>query len=175
MRTLAAAALVMVACEAQAATAVLERVEVATSPQVCVTLHLSGPTTPRAGYLAAPDRVFVDLPETTLGPEAPMTLESGGPLRNVRTAQRDASTVRVVLDLDRRAPYTVHANGPTVTVTLVAPQAGDDSTEHTRPPLKPSETSAYRPGDRVRPRLFLDYPPDFLEHPSRTTTRRTSP
>jgi hypothetical protein len=164
---IAAAALMAGAGEARA-TAVLERIEVSTSPQVAVTLHLSGSTTPRAGHLTAPDRVFVDLPETLLAPDAPRAIGAGGSVLQVRTAQRDESTVRVVLDLARAAPYTVRARGPTVIVTLAAVPS-----DTTAAPVRPR--APHRSAERRRQGLYLDYPPDFLAPPRSTAKTRAAP
>ena len=163
-----AIALLLASASEARATAVLERIEVSTSPQVAVTLHLSGPTTPRAGHLTAPDRVFVDLPETLLAPDAPRVMGAAGSVLQVRTAQRDESTVRVVLDLARAAPYTVRADGPTVTVTLTAAPSSSAPAAAVRP------KALRRSAERVR-RPYLDYPPDFLAPPPSPATRRAAP
>jgi hypothetical protein len=113
--------------------------------------------------------VFVDLPETLLAPDAPRTMGAGGSVLQVRTAQRDESTVRVVLDLAAAAPYTVRTDGSTVTVTLAA--APSDRT----PAVSVTPRAPQRSAERGRQRLYLDYPPDFLAPPPSTAKSRAAP
>src|SRR5688572_29179943 len=88
----------------------LERVEVIRDP-LAVRLHLSSPVAASAHTLPPqrdrPDRVYVDLLDTTLRGVAMPALTGVSPLLQVRTGQFDLSTVRVVLDLAGPVPFAV--------------------------------------------------------------------
>jgi hypothetical protein len=110
---------------ALAANATLESAEVSAAPDLAVELDLSAPVAAHGQSLRAdgtlPDRVFVDLPATVVGTKIPSVLTGTGPLLRVRIAQRDPSTVRVVLDLARPTPFAVRTVSRTVVISLGSP------------------------------------------------------
>ncbi|NMB74039.1 MAG: AMIN domain-containing protein [Myxococcales bacterium] len=68
----------------------------------------------RSGVLSAdakarlPTRVYVDLPDTLLAPEVPLSLSVGdGVVKRIRVAVREGGVVRVVADLDRVRQHRV--------------------------------------------------------------------
>jgi N-acetylmuramoyl-L-alanine amidase len=137
MRALAIAAFLAMASVTLAANATLESAEVSAAPDLAVELDLSAPVAAHGQALRAegtlPDRVFVDLPATVVGTKTPKVLTGTGPLLRVRIAQRDPSTVRVVLDLARPTPYAVRIVSRTVVISLGSP-----------PPSTPLEPTATR-------------------------------
>jgi len=64
-----------------------------------VDLALTKSVAPAVKRLANPPRVYVDLTETTLGPQAARSLAGAGAVKRVRAGQFDATTVRVVVEL----------------------------------------------------------------------------
>jgi hypothetical protein len=134
MRALAVAILLATARLALAANATLESAEVSAAPDLAVELDLSAPVAAHGQALRAegglPDRVFVDLPATIVGPNIPKVLTGTGPLLRVRVAQRDPSTVRIVLDLARPTAFAVRTVSRTVVISLGSP-----------PPSAPSEAT----------------------------------
>ncbi len=78
----------------------------------------------RQGRLSKPDRVFFDIEKALLPKGVRNTYEvDDGRLRSIRIAQFNTDTVRVVLDLDRIARYSVHAETGRLLVDLVASEA----------------------------------------------------
>jgi N-acetylmuramoyl-L-alanine amidase len=123
MGVLAGVMVAMLAGPALAAPLRLERIELVGNPATVVRLHVSAPATPRAQALAAengaPDRIFIDLADTVVGPTVPKRIESTGPiLVRVRVGQFDAGTARVVLDLTEGAQFRVAATEQAVTIEL---------------------------------------------------------
>jgi N-acetylmuramoyl-L-alanine amidase len=122
VRLLAGVLVLVAAARIDAATTVLERVEVIASGGPAVRLHLSAPAAARAGALAAgggaPQRVYVDLAGAVLDTHAPAIVPGVGPLLRVRTGQFDARTARVVLDLSGPLPYRVRDTGRTIVIEL---------------------------------------------------------
>lgn len=98
---------------------VLERVAVVPGP--AVKLKLSAPLAVAGRTLAAaggaPERIYFDLP-ALLGPRVPRVIEGPPPLLRVRVAQRDPSTVRIVLDLEHRVAFSVATTGTRAVVRL---------------------------------------------------------
>ena len=125
MRAVAVVLVLGMARLALAANATLESAEVSAAPDLAVELDVSAPVTAHGQSLRAdgtlPDRVFVDLPATVVGAKLPRVLTGTGPLLRVRIAQRDPSTVRVVLDLARPTPYAVRTVSRTVLISLGSP------------------------------------------------------
>jgi hypothetical protein len=115
----------------------IERIEIATAPEVTVTLYLTEPV----GVSATSDdaersRIVVELGSTRVGSSS-RTVSGGGPLRSVRTQQADASTARVVLDLSRPTEFRVESRGSVVVVTLVGAAAHDLAVPQVEPPIVP--------------------------------------
>jgi len=125
MRALVVALVLTMARLTLAANATLESAEVSAAPDLAVELAFSAPVAAHGQALRAdgkmPDRVYVDLPATVVGTKIPNVLTGTGPLLRVRIAQRDASTVRVVLDLARPTPYAVRTVSRTVVISLGSP------------------------------------------------------
>jgi hypothetical protein len=125
MRALVVVLLLGMTRLALAANATLESAEVSAAPDLAVELDLSAPVAAHGKSLRAdgtlPDRVFVDLPATVVGAKVPSVLTGTGPLLRVRIAQRDPSTVRVVLDLARPTPYAVRTVSRAVVISLGSP------------------------------------------------------
>jgi N-acetylmuramoyl-L-alanine amidase len=137
MRALAVALFLAMVRVTLAANATLESAEVSAAPDLAVELDLSAPVAAHGQALRAegalPDRIFVDLPATVVGTRVPKVLTGTGPLLRVRIAQRDPSTVRIVLDLARPTPYAVRTVSRTVVISLGSP-----------PPSTPPEPTATR-------------------------------
>jgi AMIN domain len=128
MRAIAVAIFLALVRVTLAANATLESAEVSAAPDLAVELDLSAPVAAHGQALRAdgdlPDRVFVDLPATVVGAKVPKVMTGTGPLLRVRIAQRDPSTVRVVLDLARPIPYAVRTVSRTVVISLGSPPPG---------------------------------------------------
>lgn len=79
-----------------------------------IALYVRDRRTFRSGVLPAdakarlPTRVYVDLPDTLLAPEVPLSLTVGdGVVKRIRVAAREGGVVRVVADLDRVRQHRV--------------------------------------------------------------------
>jgi hypothetical protein len=143
---------------------VLERVTLAPGG---IALQLSSPLAVEAHAIGgagdAVARVFVDLPGTTLARGVPRTIDGRSPILRVRVAQRDAETVRVVLDLDRAVAPAVETEAERITLRV-----GDDTPP---PSLGTADTPAASEAHAERrttddpqvhpPRRFLYDPRDF--------------
>jgi N-acetylmuramoyl-L-alanine amidase len=157
MRALAALALLPAAAPALGAPVRLERVRVqgATTPEV--RLELSGPAAPLARTLAAgeggPDRIYVDIADGVVGPQAREPVPGSGPLVRVRTGQFDPHTARVVLDLARATPYEVEVHGRVVTIVL---RAGGPSAPVPRPAEATPPPPAPPPAAAAAPLVIID-------------------
>ncbi|MBD2463225.1 N-acetylmuramoyl-L-alanine amidase [Oscillatoria sp. FACHB-1407] len=103
---------------------------------------------PRAQLLSNPTRLVIDLPGTTLG-RSPLSQPVGGAIREVRVAQFDAQTTRIVIELVQGYtldPQQIMVRGATPTqwmVQLPAPQATDPNAPSITPPTtaSPSPTT----------------------------------
>jgi N-acetylmuramoyl-L-alanine amidase len=187
-----AVVLFAVATPALAAAAVLERVEVVGEEPTAVRLHLSEPvaadprTLPAEGD--APARIYLDLAGTVLGPAIEKTTAGcGSLLRGVRVGQFDPETARVVLDLTRSVPFSVHATHQSITIQLVPPVAAraapkpavprssepepppsppqaPSPSQAPSPPLAPSSPQAAEP--ETPPPLAVAPAPSRSVHPS---------
>ncbi|MBV7255550.1 N-acetylmuramoyl-L-alanine amidase [Pacificimonas sp. WHA3] len=91
---------------------------------VTLTLTFDGAfDAPSSFALTSPDRLVIDVPGAEAGQA---TYPGAGAVQQVRTAQFDAATARIVLDLAEPAQITGSAaNGRTLTVTLAAGPAVD--------------------------------------------------
>jgi hypothetical protein len=114
-----------VALGGSAAAAVLERVEVVNDRGVVVRLHCSAPVAARSQTLPARlgflQQLNVDLPGTRLGTSARGVANGRGPVLRVLASQLDPTTVRVEIDLDDEAPFSVGGHGRVVEVRVGAP------------------------------------------------------
>src|SRR5205814_1468880 len=89
-----------------------------------VHLHLSAPVVPYTETLGAeggaPERIYVDLPDTLLDTALPRVTPGSGALLRVRAGQFTPTTARVVLDLVRPAAFRVEQADATITIRLTA-------------------------------------------------------
>lgn len=72
-----------------------------------IVVDLSSPSAFSKKYLYNPDRLFIDLHNTTLGRGLNPIQISDGVVTQVRAGQHDKETVRVVIDLSSRAEYKI--------------------------------------------------------------------
>jgi N-acetylmuramoyl-L-alanine amidase len=99
LRRLCTVVLLLALCDA-APGEVIERVRIsADSARTRVVLDLSGPAQHRLFSLADPQRIVVDLPDTSIRPNLP-ALPAKGLVRRIRTGQQSNSTSRVVFDVE---------------------------------------------------------------------------
>jgi hypothetical protein len=109
-----------------------------------VTLTLDQAVPYDAHRLEHPDRVYVDLHDARLAPELSgktLFVNSGG-VSDIRLAQTQSDTVRVVLDLEKRFDFSVNAvSDPHSLVIKLTPPPAKHSKKR-RETKKPSGTSA---------------------------------
>jgi N-acetylmuramoyl-L-alanine amidase len=114
-----------VAGPALAAAPMLDRIDVVGDEAAAVRLHLSAPVSATAHRLpaegGAPARIYIDLSGAALGVALPHVLTGVAPVVRVRASQFDPTTVRVVLDLERRVPFVLRQTDETITLELEAP------------------------------------------------------
>jgi len=98
------------------------RVEQLACDAAGVRLALSGLARPVARILPAAGgigpRIYVDVPGAVLEPRVPREVAGRGAIRRVRAAQFDGDTARIVIELARVTPYTVHVSGRALTIAL---------------------------------------------------------
>lgn len=131
----------------------IETVEIGTKPTPRVRLRLSGPATPLMRRLpaadGAPERLYIDVPNAALDPKLARVLHGKGAVRQVRVAQFDAVTARIVIELDAAAEATMERNGRTVTVVLPAAarvaKPTTESTDAKTPPVKTASAAVPPP------------------------------
>ena len=114
-----------VAGPALAAAPMLDRIDVVGDEAAAVRLHLSAPVSATAHRLpaegGAPARVYIDLSGAALGAALPHVLAGAAPVVRVRASQFDPTTVRIVVDLERRVPFVLRQMDETITLELEAP------------------------------------------------------
>src|SRR5438093_49178 len=114
-----------VAGPALAAAPMLDRIDVAGDEAPAVRLHLSAPVSATAHRLpaerGAPARIYIDLSGAALGAALPHVVAGAAPVVRVRASQFDPTTVRIVLDLERRVPFVLRQTDETITLELEAP------------------------------------------------------
>lgn len=107
-----------------------------------VTIALDQPIPYDAHRLDHPDRVYIDLHDARLVPElASKTLfvNSGG-VSDIRLAQTQPDTVRVVLDLEKRFDYSVaQQTNPAALVLKLTPRAPARRKRASSQPKKPAQ------------------------------------
>jgi tetratricopeptide (TPR) repeat protein len=100
----------------------IERVETVGRPVREVRLRLSAKTDVTAKRLpaqdGAPERIYVDVIGAQVGPKVQRMLAGSGPVRQVRTGQRDTTTARVVVELAAETPFTIATKGTVATLRL---------------------------------------------------------
>jgi len=119
---------------------------------------LSAPVRPTVRALTDPEgrplRLYVDLPPGThLSPAVPRALVAPAPLGRIRIGSAEEGALRVALELDQVATYTVRRRGRIVTLAIRA-----DATPDVTPPppaaTPPPPAVAARP--RGREKIVLD-------------------
>ena len=87
-----------------------------------VEVTLSAPVKPSFETASNPDRILLDLPDTTCNDGIKRFAVNANGVRGVRTGQHSARPLitRVVLDLDQAHPYTVKTEGNRIVVTINA-------------------------------------------------------
>jgi hypothetical protein len=85
-----------------------------------VEITLSAPVRPSFETASDPDRILLDLPDTTSNDRIKSVPVNANGLRRVRTGQHSTSPLvtRVVLDLDQAHPYAVKTEGNRIVVTV---------------------------------------------------------
>ncbi|HLS88978.1 MAG TPA: N-acetylmuramoyl-L-alanine amidase family protein [Sphingobacteriaceae bacterium] len=82
-------------------------------------IRVQGPVQPKAFVLPDPDRLVVDFPHTRLAAGEPFVLPvDDGPVHQIRAAQFEAGTARVVVDLKQPVDYRLHQAGDVWQVLL---------------------------------------------------------
>lgn len=108
-----------------------------------VRLATSGLAKPIARILPPADgigpRIYVDVPGAVLEPTVPREVAGRGGIRRVRAAQFDGDTARIVIELAKTTPYTVHVSGRALTIAL-AGAAGEPRAVAAEP--RPKRTAA---------------------------------
>lgn len=120
----------------------LEHVVVREGPTPGVELRLSGVVEPHAHRVAAPPRVYLDLPNTTLGAGVARVSDGAAVVRRVRAGQFDPKTARVVVELDRARAFEVHRDGAAIVVTFAATPAAAKPAAADAAPTAPSAPAA---------------------------------
>ncbi len=72
-----------------------------------IVIDLSGPATYHNKYLRNPDRLFIDIRNTTIGKGINPIQIGDGVVTQVRAGQHDKGTVRVVIDFSAKAEYKI--------------------------------------------------------------------
>lgn len=95
-----------------------------------VEIALSAPVTPATDTASNPDRILLDLPNTSSSDGVKTIAVKASGVRRVRTGQHSTSPLvtRVVLDLDQVHPYTVTTEGNKIIVTISAVATARKST-----------------------------------------------
>jgi len=166
MGALVVAVMLVVAGPALAALPALDRIEVAGDQAPAVRLHLSAMAPAAVHTLPArddmPGRIYIDLNGVVLGRTLPHLIIGTGPVRRVRSAQYDPTTVRVVLDLERLLPFSMHQADRTITVEIEAPPPKvATTTSPTPPPPAPREPTPSPPArpETPSPKVATAAPP----------------
>jgi len=142
-----------------AAAVELRRVESHSTPAGADAIFvLSAPVRPTVRALTDSDgrplRLYVDLPPgTRLSPAVPRTLAAAAPLGRIRIGSAEEGALRIALELDQVATYTVRRHGRIVTVAIRA-DATPDATPS--PPAAPAPPPAVASRPRGREKIVLD-------------------
>jgi len=127
-----------------ASAAVIERVELDALGREAVHIALSAAVTPVVRHLPArgdtPERVVVDLPQSTLASKRSQVLAGRGAVARVRVGQFAVHTARVVIELARSARHAIRTEGTTVVVELVSTAGTSDAV-----PAPPREARVPQP------------------------------
>jgi N-acetylmuramoyl-L-alanine amidase len=120
---------------------------------------LSAPVRPTVRALTDTDgrplRLYVDLPPgTRLSPAVPRALAASAPLGRIRIGTAEEGALRVALELDQVATYTVRRHGRIVTVAIRADAAVAEAAPS--PPAAPAPPPAVAARPRGREKIVLD-------------------
>src|SRR5580765_831868 len=120
---------------------------------------LSAPVRPTVRALTDTDgrplRLYVDLPPgTRLSPAVPRALAASAPLGRIRIGTAEEGALRVALELDQVATYTVRRHGRIVTVAIRA--AATVAEAAPSPPAAPAPPPAVAARPRGREKIVLD-------------------
>ena len=125
VRVVGVAAMLALVGPALAAVPALDRIEVTGDEVPAVRLHVTAPVLATAHRLpaegGAPARIYVSLSDAALGAALPHVIAGAGPVVRIRAAQFNATTVRVVLELERRVPFVLRQTDETITLDLQEP------------------------------------------------------
>ena len=119
---------------------------------------LSAPVRPTVRALTDTDgrplRLYVDLPPgTRLSPAVPRALVASAPLGRIRIGTAEEGALRVALELDQVATYTVRRHGRIVTVAIRAAATAEAAPS---PPAAPAPPPAVAARPRGREKIVLD-------------------
>jgi N-acetylmuramoyl-L-alanine amidase len=119
---------------------------------------LSAPVRPTVRALTDTDgrplRLYVDLPPgTRLSPAVPRALVASAPLGRIRIGTAEEGALRVALELDQVATYTVRRHGRIVTVAIRANATAEAAPS---PPVAPAPPPAVAARPRGREKIVLD-------------------
>jgi N-acetylmuramoyl-L-alanine amidase len=119
---------------------------------------LSAPVRPTVRALTDADgrplRLYVDLPPgTRLSPAVPRALAASAPLGRIRIGTAEEGALRVALELDQVATYTVRRHGRIVTVAIRADATPEAAPS---PPAAPAPPPAVAARPRGREKIVLD-------------------
>src|SRR5580765_5739141 len=119
---------------------------------------LSAPVRPTVRALTDTDgrplRLYVDLPPgTRLSPAVPRALVASAPLGRVRIGTAEEGALRIALELDQVATYTVRRHGRIVTVAIRAAATAEAAPP---PPAAPAPPPAVAARPREREKIVLD-------------------
>jgi len=119
---------------------------------------LSAPVRPTVRVLTDTDgrplRLYVDLPPgTRLSPAVPRALVASAPLGRIRIGTAEEGALRVALELDQVATYTVRRHGRIVTVAIRAAATAEAAPS---PPAAPAPPPAVAARPRGREKIVLD-------------------
>jgi len=85
-----------------------------------IDINFSGITAVNVFHLTKPDRVVIDVPNSTISDIFTQSV-NGNYIREVRTNQYELFTSRIVLELNQKVQHTVSSDGKTVTVRVSEP------------------------------------------------------
>jgi hypothetical protein len=117
-------------------------------------IQTTQPIAPRSQVVTAPDRLVIDFPNTTPGPQLRALTVNRGDLTGVRVGlfASHPPTTRVVLDLKTASAYQIFPSGKSVMIKLgsqpapAASNAAPDEADAPVEPPKPKVTVAFQNG-----------------------------
>ena len=124
-RHLGIATLLVSCAAAQTNTRTLESVSTARDgANLRIEITLSAPVKPTDEIAFHPDRILLDLPETTSNDGNKSVKVDADGVRRVRVGRHSETppVTRVVIDLDQPHPYTVRSDGNRIFVTIAPPE-----------------------------------------------------